>query len=232
VCLSGSSTISSSKPNPPFDILADVAPVIQMTHFTFALYVNPSLPVKSVRELIAYAKAHPGQLNYGSVGIGSTTHLAFEQLKLHTGVDIVHVPFKGTAQTAAAAIAGDIQVGLDAIAAVKQHFDAGTLRPLAVVSAKRTSSLPNVPGMEEAGVTGVDIGSFSGVAAPATTPRAVVDRLNREFNEILKEPETRAAFFAEGYEPAGGAPQDFQRTLANDVATWKRVIAAAHVTFE
>jgi tripartite-type tricarboxylate transporter receptor subunit TctC len=194
--------------------------------------VNPSLPVKSVRELIAYAKAHPGQLNYGSVGVGSTTHLAFEELKLHTGMDIVHVPFKGTAQTAAATIAGDIQVGLDAIAAMKQHFEAGTLRPLAVVSAKRTPMLPSVVGMEEAGVAGVDIGSFSGVAAPAKTPQGIVDLLNRQFNAILREPETRAAFFAEGYEPAGGSPDDFRRTLARDVATWRRVIAAAHVKFE
>jgi tripartite-type tricarboxylate transporter receptor subunit TctC len=94
VCLSGSNTISSSKPNPPFDILNDVVPVIQMTRFTFPLYVNPSLPVKSVAELIAYAKARPGQLNYGSVGTGSTPHLAFELLKIYTRMDIVHVPFK------------------------------------------------------------------------------------------------------------------------------------------
>jgi tripartite-type tricarboxylate transporter receptor subunit TctC len=119
VCLSGSNTISSAKPNAPFDIRTDVAPVIQMTHFTFVLYVNPALPVKSFAELVAYAKARPGQLNYGSVGTGSTPHLAFEFLKLHTGMDVVHVPFKGTAQTATAVIAGDIQIGLDAIAAVK-----------------------------------------------------------------------------------------------------------------
>ena len=232
VCLSGSNTISSSKPSPPFDILKDVIPVIQMTHFTFVLYVNPSLPVKTVAELIAYAKAHPGQLNYGSVGTGSTPHLAFEYLKLHTGIDIVHVPFKGTAQTASAVIAGDIQVGLDAIAAVKGHFDAGTLRPLAVISAKRTPSLPGIVGMEETGIAGVDIGSFSGVALPAGTPRPVVDLLNRHFNAILQEPETRAMFFAQGYEPAGGAPEDFHRVLAADVATWSRVIRAANISFD
>jgi len=232
VCLSGSNTISSSKPSPPFDIRTDVAPVIQMTRFTFVLYVNPSLPVKSFAELVAYAKANPGKLNYGSVGTGSTPHLAFEFLKLHTGIDIVHIPFKGTAQTASAVIAGDVQVGLDAIAAVKGHFDAGTLRPLAVVSAKRTSSLPTVVGMEEAGVSGVDIGSFSGVAAPAKTPRAIVDLLNRHLNAILDEPETRAMFFAQGYEPAGGSPEEFQRALGAEVAIWSRVIRAANVKFD
>jgi tripartite-type tricarboxylate transporter receptor subunit TctC len=232
VCLSGSNTISSSKPNPPFDILHDVVPVIQMTRFTFVLYVNSALPVKSFTELVAYAKARPGQLNYGSVGIGSTPHLAFEVLKLHTGINIVHVPFKGTAQTAAAVIAGDIQVGLDAIAAVKGHFEAGQLRPLAVISAKRAPALPNVPGMEEADVTGVDLGAFSGVAVPAQTPRAIVDLLNRHFNAILQEPETRATFAAQGYEPAGGSPDDFRRVLEADVATWSGVIRAANIRFE
>ena len=231
-CLSGSNTISSSKPNPPFDIRSDVTPIIQMTHFTFVLYVNPSLPVKNMAELIAYAKAHPGKLNYGSVGTGSTPHLAFELLKSRIGIDVVHVPFKGTSQAAAAVIAGDVQIGLDAIAAVKGHFDAGTLRPLAVISAQRTPSLSNVPGMREAGVDGVDIASFSGVAAPAKTPRAIVLLLNSHFNAVLQEPETRSMFFAQGYEPAGGSPEDFQRVLAADVARWSGVIRAANVKFE
>lgn len=232
VCLSGSNTISASKPNPPFDIRTEVTPVVQMTHFTFVLYVNPSLPIRSMAEFIAYAKAHPGALNYGSVGTGSTPHLAFEFLKLQTGIDIVHVPFKGTAQTASAVIAGDVQVGLDAIAAVKGHFDAGTLRPLAVVSSKRAPALPNIPGMEEAGIVGVDIGSFSGVAAPANTPRPVVDLLNRQFNAILQEPATRALFSTQGYDAAGGSPEDFRRVLAHEIANWSRVIRAANVRFD
>ena len=173
-------TISSSKPNPPFDIRSDVIPVIQMTRFTFALYVNPTLPVKSVAELVAYAKTRPGQLNYASVGTGSTTHLAFEVIKLNTGMDIVHVPFKGTAQTAAAVMAGDVQVGLDAIAAVKGNFDSGRLRPLAVISAQRTPPMPSLPGMKDAGVAGVDIISYTGVAAPAKMPKAIVDLLKFE----------------------------------------------------
>ena len=232
VCLSGSNTISASKPNPPFDIRTDVDPVIQMTRFTFVLYVNPSLPVKSLAELVAYAKARPGQLNYGSVGLGSTPHLMFEVLKQQTGIDIVHVPFKGTAQSAAAVMAGDVQVGLDALAAVKGHFDAGQLRPLAVVSAKRAPSLPDVPGMAESGLAGVDMGAFTGVAAPAKTPRPIIDLLNQQLNEVLKEPETRAMFAAQGYEVAGGTPEDFRRTLEHDVAVWSNVIRAANIRFE
>jgi tripartite-type tricarboxylate transporter receptor subunit TctC len=179
-------------------------------------------------ELIGYAK-RTRRINYGSVGTGSTTHLAFEVL--FTGDGHV-IPFKGTAQTASAVMAGDIQVGLDAIAAVKGHFDSGRLRPLAVVSARRTPSLPNLVGMEEAGVAGVNIGSFSGVAAPAKTPRPIVDLLNGHLNAILLEPETRAMFLAQGYEPAGGSPEDFHRALAEEVATWSRVIRAADIRFE
>ena len=203
-----------------------------MTRFTFVLYVNPAVPARTLAELVAYARAHPGQLNYASVGTGSTPHLAFEFLKLQTGADIVHVPFKGTSQAAAAVIAGDVQVGLDAIAAVKGHFDAGTLRPLAVISARRSPSLPNVPGMAEAGIGNVDIGSFSGVAAPAGTPAPIIDRLNRELNAILQEPDVRATFFAQGHEPAGGPAEEFRRTLAADVERWSTVVREAHVTFE
>ena len=232
VCLSGSNTISASKPAPPFDIRTDVEPVIQMTRFTFVLYVNPSLPVKSFGQLVAYAKAHPGQLNYGSVGLGSTPHLMFEVIKREAGIDVVHVPFKGTSQAAAAVMAGDVQIGLDAPAAVKGHFEAGKLRPLAVVSAKRTPTLPGVPGMEELGQKGVDMGAFSGVAAPARTPRAIVDRLNRELNAILQEPETRRLFATQGYEVAGGTPDDFRRTLEQDVATWSRVIREQQIKFD
>lgn len=232
VCLSGSNTISSAKGAPPFDIRTDVTPIVQMTHFTFVLYVNPKVPAKTFAQLVAYSKAHPGKLNYGSVGTGSTPHLAFEYLKMQTGLDAVHVPYKGTAQTAAAAIAGDVDIGLDAIAALKPHFDAGTLRPIAVVSAKRTPMLPDVPGMQESGVSGVDIGSFSGVAAPAKTPSAIVELLNREFNAVLAEPETRPIFFSQGYEVAGGTPREFARMLAEDVGRWSAVVKAAKITFD
>jgi len=232
VCLSGSNTISSAKGAPPFDIRTDVTPIVQMTHFTFVLYVNPKVPAKTFAQLVAYSKAHPGKLNYGSVGTGSTPHLAFEYLKMQTGLDAVHVPYKGTAQTAAAAIAGDVDIGLDAIAALKPHFDAGTLRPIAVVSGKRTPMLPDVPGMQESGVSGVDIGSFSGVAAPAKTPSAIVELLNREFNAVLAEPETRPIFFSQGYEVAGGTPQEFARMLAEDVGRWSAVVKAAKITFD
>jgi tripartite-type tricarboxylate transporter receptor subunit TctC len=231
-CLSGSNTISSAKPDAPFDIRKDVAPVTQMTHFTFVLYVNPTLPVRTFPELVAYAKAHPGKLNYGSVGVGSTPHLAFEYLKLRTGIDVVHVPFKGTAQTVSAIIGGEVEVGLDAIAALKPHIDAGTIRPIAVVSTGRAPTLPNVPGMQESGFKDIDITAFSGVAAPAGTPRAIIDLLNRHLNAILQEPETKAMFAAQGYDVAGGSPEDFAKTLAADVTRWSTVVHDARIRIE
>jgi tripartite-type tricarboxylate transporter receptor subunit TctC len=232
LCASPSATILSSKPNPPFDLRTGVAPVIQMTQFAFVLYVNPKTLVNSVKELVAYAKARPGQLNYGSVGTGSTTHLAFELLKQATGIDVVHVPFKGTAQTTVAVISGEIQVGLDAGAALRPHFDAGRLRPIGVISAKRSATLPNVEGMQEAGVAGVNVVAWSGIVAPAKTPRRIIDTLNAHFNAILKEPDTKAFFFNQGYEPAGGTPEDFGRLLADEVATWTKVIRAAKIRFD
>lgn len=232
LCASVSAAILSSKPNPPFDMRTDVAPVIQMTQFTFVLYVSPKMPVNSVGEFIAYAKARPGKLNYGSVGAGSTTHLAFELLKLTTGIDVVHVPYKGTAQTAIAVISGEIQVGLDAIPALKPHFDAGRLRPLAVVSAKRSATLPNIPGMQESGIAGVNVVAWTGLAAPAKTPKNVIAMLNSHFNVILKEPDVRTFFGNQGYETAGGTAADFRRLMAEEVATWKKVIQAAKIRFD
>jgi tripartite-type tricarboxylate transporter receptor subunit TctC len=232
LCTSASATILSSKPNPPFDLRTGVAPVIQMTQFTFVLYVNPKTPVKSVGELIAYAKARPGQLNYGSVGAGSTTHLAFELLKQATGIDVVHVAFKGTAQTSIAVISGDIQIGLDATPAVKPHFEAGRLRPLGVVSAKRSSTLPDMQGMQEAGIAGVNVIGWTGVTAPAKTPRKLIDTLNAHFNAILKEADTKTFFFNQGYETAGGTPEEFGRLIAGEVATWSKVIRTAKIQFD
>jgi len=232
LCVSPSATILSSKPKPPFDMRSDLTPVIQMTQFTFVFYVNPAVPVKSMAELVAHARARPRQLNYGSVGTGSTPHLAFELFKMATGVDIVHVPYKGTAQTMAAAIGGEIQVGLDGPAALKPHFDAGRLRPLAVVSARRSASLPNVVGMQEAGIPGVDVTSWSGIAAPRGTPRNLVATLNAHYNAILHEPDVKSTFLNLGYETAGGTPQDFGRLLAGEVATWSKVIRVAKVQLE
>ena len=231
LCTTASAGILSGKLNPPFDLRTDLAPVIQMTRSTFVFYSSPNLPVKSMQELISYAKARPGKLNYGSVGIGSTTHLAFEVFKQATGVDAVHVPFKGTAQTSVAVMSGEIQIGLDAATVLKSYFDSGKLRPLAVISAQRSRTLPEVIGMQEAGVSGVDIVAWNGLTVPARTPRDIIDILNRHYNAILKEPEVRTFFFNQGFETEGGTPEVLARRIELEVGAWSRVIRELKIDF-
>lgn len=231
LCTTASAGILSAKVKAPFDLRTDLAPVIQMTRFTFAFYVNPSLPVKSMQELIALAKSQPGKLNYSSVGIGSTPHLAMESFKAATGIDVVHVPFKGTAQAVTAVLGGEIQVGLDAAAALRGQFASGKLRPLAVISARRSPALPDVTGMEESGVKGVDVIAWTGLTAPARTPRDVIDTLNKHYNAILLEPEVKKNFFDQGYETGGGKPEDLARLIAKEVADWSKVIRDAKIDF-
>ncbi len=232
LCTTASAGILSAKLKASFDLRTDLAPVIQMTSSTFVFYISPSLPVKSIQELIAYSKARPGKINYGSVGVGSTTHLAFEVFKQSTGLDIVHIPFKGTAQTSVAVMSGEIQVGLDAATVLKPHFDSGKLRPLAVISARRTPTLPEVVGMQEAGIANVDVVAWNGLTAPLKTPREVIDVLNRHYNEFLKDPEFRAFHFKQGFEAEGGSPEVLARRIASEVEAWSRVIRALKIEFD
>lgn len=232
LCTSASAGISSAKLSPPFDIRTDLAPVIQMTQFTYAFYVSPKMQVKSIAELIAHAKANPGKTNYASVGIGSTPHLAFELFKLATGIDITHIPFKGTSQGSAAIMAGEVQFGLDGASSLKPHFESGRLLPLAVISAQRAPALPDVMSMRDAGIAGVDVISWTGLTAPLKTPRDIVSMLNAQYNTILREPEIKAAFFKLGYETAGGSPEDMARLIAREVDDWSRVIRVAKIQFD
>ena len=232
LCTTASAGILSGKLNPPFDLRTALAPVIQMTRFTFAFYVSPGLPVKTMSELIAYAKARPGKLNYGSVGIGSTPHLAMELFKAATGIYVVHIPFKGTAQAVVAVMGGEIEIGLDAAAALRTQFESGKLKPLAVISAKRSPALPNVMGMQEAGVPGVDVIAWTGLTAPARTPRDIIDVLNKHYNAILLEPEVKKVFFDQGYETGGGTPEDLGRLIAKEVTDWSKVIKDANIVFD
>ncbi len=231
LCTTASAGILSGKLRPPFDLRTDLAPVIQMTRFTFAFYASPNLPVKSIQELIAYAKSQPGKLNYSSVGLGSTPHLAMELFKSATGIDVVHVPFKGTAQAVTAVLTGEIQVGLDAAAALRGQFASGKLRPLAVISARRSPALPDVMGMEEAGVKGVDVIAWTGLTAPVKTPRDIIGTLNRHYNAILLEPEVKKNFFDQGYETGGGTPEDLGRLIAKEVSEWSKVIRDGNIDF-
>ena len=172
----------------PFDPVRDLAPISQLTSLPNILVVHPSLPVKSVKELIAFVKARPGQLNFGSSGVATGTHLSMELLMHMTGMKMVHMPYKGGSLNVNALIAGETQVNFSTISTALQHVKTGRLRALAVSTAKRAAAAPEVPTIAEAGVKGYDYSSWIGLLAPAKTPPAIIARLNAEANKAVHTP--------------------------------------------
>jgi tripartite-type tricarboxylate transporter receptor subunit TctC len=207
----------------------DLAPVIQLASVPQVVVVHPSLPVKNVRDLIAVVKARPGQLSYASSGNGAINHLAGELFKMKTGTDIVHVPYKGGGPAAVALLSGEVGMIFGEPASMIGYLKAGKLRALAVTSAKRALSLPELPTMAEAGVTGYDVTSWNGILAPAGTPREIVGRLNAELNKIIALPAMRDRMIGLGYEPVGGPPERFGELIAAELAKWAPVVKAANV---
>ncbi len=185
----------------------DLAPVIQLASVPQVVVVHPSLPARSVRELIALARAKPGQLSYASSGNGAINHLAGELFKMKTGTNIIHVPYKGGGPAAVALLSGEVGMILGEPASMIGYLKAGKLRALAVTSGKRALSLPDLPTMMEAGVAGYDVTSWNGILIPAGTPRDIVARLNTELNRIIATPAMRERMIALGYEPVGGPPE-------------------------
>ncbi|MBO9354611.1 tripartite tricarboxylate transporter substrate binding protein [Bordetella petrii] len=216
----------------PYDVERDLTPVTTAVAGPFAVLVNNTLPVKTMGELITYAKAHPGKLNYGSPGVGSSIHLTTEHLKAATGMDIMHVPFKGASLALNAAMANDVQVIIDPLATAKKYAEAGKLRALALTTASRSNMWPEMSTVDEAGIKGFDAAVWYGVFVPAKTPRAVVDRLNREFVGILKSPEMVAWLHAQGLEPVADTPQASQERMAREIQNWKKVIQANNIKRE
>jgi len=215
--------------NLPYDPVTSFAPVSLMAIVPSVLVVNPSLPVTSAAELIAYAKAHPGKLAYGSAGSGSTSHLTTEYFKLVTGTDILHVPYKGVGPMLTDLVSGQLSMGLNGAPAVMAHVSAGRLRPLAVTSAKRLEALPRVPTLDEAGVRGFDASGWYGVVAPAGTPRAIVTKVNAEIGRAMQTPELRSRLDNEGALPAAGTPEAFGAFIRAEIARWDAVLKRAGV---
>jgi tripartite-type tricarboxylate transporter receptor subunit TctC len=187
--------------------------------------VNPALPVKTVAEFIAYAKANPGAVNYASGGNGSSAHLSAELFKTMTGVQMNHVPYKGSTPALTDLIGGQVQVMIGNLPPMLPHVKAGKLRALAVTTAKRYPGLPDVPTVAESGLAGYETVAWFGLFAPAGTPRDIVVRLNKEVNAIIAQPEIRERLLAIGMEPMPGTPEDFAARQAGDIAKWKRVVA-------
>jgi tripartite-type tricarboxylate transporter receptor subunit TctC len=212
--------------------LADFAPIALTTISPFMLVVHPSVPARSVRELIALARAKPNALNFGSAGTGSVAHLAGEQFKALAGVQITHIPYKGGGQSLIDLIGGQLQMVIDNLPTVLPQVRLGKLRGLAVGTRKRSALVPEYPTMIEAGVPGYEASTASGVLAPGKTPRAIVARLNRELDAIVRNAEVKERFFAQGLEVVGGTPEQYAQHLRDELQLNARVIEAAGIKVE
>ena len=210
--------------NLPYDTLNDFAGVIMLTSSPSVLVVNPAIAVNSVKELIEYAKARPGQLNYGSSGSGNSGHLAMELFKSMAGVNLVHVPYKGTAQAQTAMLAGqELQMMFASPASVLQHVKAGRLKALGVTTAKRVPSIPEVPTIAE-GLPGYEASFWYGIVAPAKTPKTIIARINAEVNRLLVLSDVKEKLLALGVDPIGGTAEEADRYLRAEVVKWRKVV--------
>ncbi|HEV3238967.1 MAG TPA: tripartite tricarboxylate transporter substrate binding protein [Casimicrobiaceae bacterium] len=208
----------------PYRPLQDLAPVIITSSQPNVLAVSATLPVQSVSELVAYAKAHPGRLSYASVGNGSSSHLTMELFKTVAGVDIVHVPFNGSPPAVTATVQGETQLLFAVMQPLQAQIQAGRLRALAVTSVQPFQLLPTLPTIAAAGYPGFESMAWNGVLVRAGTPRPIVRRLNAEINAVLKDPVVKTALNAQGFELIGGTPEDFARLIEGESAKWAPVI--------
>jgi len=228
--VSGSSLwISQLLQSVPFDPVRDFSPITLAATSPSVLTVHPSLPVKSVRDLIALARARPGQLNYGTSGLGSATHLSAELFKAMAGVDIVRINYRGAGAAMNDLIAGQVQMSFSTTSSVVPHLKSGRLRALAVSSAQPSRLLPGLPTISAAGLAGYESVSPAAVFAPAGTPRAIIDRLHKEITQALARAEPRERLFNIGLEVAGGLPDELGALVNSDIVKWGKVIRAAGI---
>ena len=222
--------ILAAMPPQPFDFVREFAPVVLAADLPFYLVVNQdAVPARSVRELIDFARARPGKLAYASARNGSPHQLAMELLKLQTGIDVTHVPYKGMGQGVVDLLAGRTQMTITGYPAVAGHMKGGKLRVLATAGGRRSALQPDVPTIAEAGVPGYEMDSWVGIVAPAGTPRAALDRLNAEFNRVLRLAPVRDKLAAQGLDVLGGTQEAFGAVIRSDFEKWSRVVKAANI---
>jgi tripartite-type tricarboxylate transporter receptor subunit TctC len=210
----------------PFDPVKSFAAVGQISSSYSVLVVHPSVPVKTVKALIALAKTNPGQLNYASAGVGSAIHLAMEVFQQAAGIKLVHIPYKGAAPALNDVLGGQITIKFTATSTSVDYIRSGRLRALGISSPKRRAVLPDVPTIAESGLPGFEVNGWQGIVAPAQTPREIVTRLNAEMNAILKLGEVTEFFAKIGTDPAGGPPEELGDRIAREVVLWRRVLGA------
>ena len=203
-----------------YDPRRDFAPIGLVSWLPFVLVTNPRTGFNSLQELIAHANAHPGRLSYASIGNGSTSHLLMSMLLQQTGARIVHIPYKGSAQSQTDLIAGQVDLTFDTMLTAMPHVRSGRLKALATSGIRRSPFAPEIPTVDEQGVAGFDAGAWLGLLAPAGTPKPIVDKLNRELNAILAEPETRKRLLDLGSEPMSGTPEEFAAHIVSEYVKW------------
>ena len=212
----------------PYDAKNDIVPVVMIGEIANMVTVTPSGPFKSVKDLIAYAKANPGKINFGSGGTGSGNHLATEQFMQVTGIKMTHVPYKGSTAGVADLMSGQLQLIFSGLTGMIPHHKANRVRGIAVTSAKRSNALPDLPTVGET-VPGYESVSWSAIVGPKGLPKDVVARWNKEANRILQQPDVKEKMTATGLDVIGGSPDDLRKTIAADIAKWKKVVKTANI---
>lgn len=229
LCSLGVSYAPALYPKLPFDPLKDLAPISRVAQQPFVYVVTPALGVNSMKELIALAKAKPGQLRYGSGGAGGSSHLGTELLKVMTGTDMQHIPYKGTGPALTAMLGGEIQVQLIGISSVVPHLKTGRMKALAVSGAKRSSAAPEIPTVAESGVPGYAFDVWYGMLFPAGAPRARVRKVSADINGVLVSPALAQRFATLGLEAAGTTPEEFAAILRSEITKWRKVVKEANI---
>ena len=216
----------------PYDAIRDFSPITVVGGTPNVILVHPELPAQNLAGLLALARDKPGKLNFGSTSLGGTPHMSAELLKMMTGVDIVHVPYKGAGPMLADLLGAQIQIGFDNLPSSMGHIRSGKVRALAVTTPKRWPGAPEIPTVSESGVAGYEVSGWFGLLAPSGTPRPVIDAVYRAVGATLKQPEVQKQMLELGAEPGGNAPDDFARQIAAEIEKWKKVVAATGVKAE
>ena len=230
--MAGSYTVNPSLYKLSFDPVNDITPLIQLSQGPFVVAVHPSVPANSLKELIELARRQPDKLSYASAGSGSITHLASELFLDMAKVKIVHIPYKGTGPALNDTIAGSTQLIFGSVSTTLQFIKSGRLRGLAVTTARRISVLPDLPTVAEAGVPGYEVVLWHGLVAPKGVPRPIVERLNRDANEVLKAKEMEELLATDGVAPAGGTPEQFRAVIKADIERWRAVVKQANIKLD
>jgi tripartite-type tricarboxylate transporter receptor subunit TctC len=228
--LTASHTVNAAvNPKGAYDLTGDFTSISQAASYFLIMYDNPAVEAKSVKELIAYARANPGKLNYGSQGTGGLQHLAWEMFGHMAGVKLVHVPYKGGNHAVIAALAGDVQIGFGSPLSVRPHVSAGRLRALAITAKKRSPMAPDLPTVAEAGVPGFEVYQWFGVVTSAKVPPAIVRKLNTGVVEALRSPDVVQRLAADGFTPVGSSAEEFGEYIESEIAKWRTLVANARL---